>query len=68
MDKLYWNLYMAVLTGHIDPFVSLSRFKVTQGRIQEFKKGGSFKKSARENFWVTTPILIKTRLRDRELN
>ena len=41
---------MAVLTGHIDPFVSLSRFKVTQGRIQEFKKGGSFKKSARENF------------------
>ena len=33
-----------------------------QWRIQEFKKGGSFKKSARveraENFRVTTPTLL----------
>ena len=35
-----------------------------QGRIQEFKKGGSFKRvraERAEKFWVTTPTFAKPR-------
>ena len=37
-----------------------------QGRIQELEKGGFFWKSAGDHahFFQTTPILIKTRLRE----
>ena len=68
-------------TGSRDEYITITqeykgRRELTQGRIQEFKKGGSFKRvraERAEKFRVTTPtfakplttpIFIKTRLHE----